>query len=477
MNRWTKIENPPRREHQIFFQRLQEHLGVEEPHKRCPKRDVALFFYSLLCIIGNRIAIAIVSSKKRMATAAATIRNDAAAISTTETNPTTTSHPMAVWTAFEVDSVVTVSSSVTNNKPSMMFRILAKKKVLLPLSFLIAAATLSAVYTSSAVLRRREAPEKTDFEVSLSSVSNDTLSSQTAAVNLTLYHINPLSYPVDPVNMNTADLAGALFFDMWEIFQSFMCHENQSPPRGIICENAEYNGNDIGITQLVVEVFRNNDDKDDAFYGPYSTCNICDEGLSPMNPSHKCNHGEYVCDCFRSNSCTASPGRETIDETFGSKGFGKNCRRKSWSKQQEEHNRLWCAASVAAELVKGFWYSTLSIGEGSTWRTVNIQKRITKACHAKYFFDRVASHGNSTDCFRQCSTSNSDEKGNNASEPIVGAAQLTPCWAQCFADATLGPKATEAQGYRQGVGGMTRQELMEAWAQPFEPGVCQEVPL
>ena len=38
-----------------------------------------------------------------------------------------------------------------------------------------------------------------------------------AATNTTLYHVNPLSYPAAPVNMDLGDVAGDLFFDISQI--------------------------------------------------------------------------------------------------------------------------------------------------------------------------------------------------------------------------------------------------------------------
>ena len=75
-------------------------------------------------------------------------------------------------------------------------------------------------------------------------------SSQAARVNTTLYHINPLSYPFSPVNMDLGDLAGDLLFDVSQVANVFPCSTPGPKAPGVICNNAETSGDDIGVTKV-----------------------------------------------------------------------------------------------------------------------------------------------------------------------------------------------------------------------------------
>ena len=130
--------------------------------------------------------------------------------------------------------------------------------------------------------------------------------------NATLYHINPLAYPAAPVNMDLGDVAGDLFFDIQQILSEFPCHDTL--PKPSYCVNKETHGQDIGVTKVVLALSEQS-------YGPYATCNICVNGTSPLNHSHTCTKGEYVCDC--GDACTAAVGYENT--TVLSVGYGKAC--------------------------------------------------------------------------------------------------------------------------------------------------------
>ena len=72
--------------------------------------------------------------------------------------------------------------------------------------------------------------------------------------NLTLYHINPLSFPAGYIdNMDLGDLGGDLFFDLSNVYNVFACSVKPATP-GVICDNAETAGDAIGVTKLQVEV-------------------------------------------------------------------------------------------------------------------------------------------------------------------------------------------------------------------------------
>ena len=55
-------------------------------------------------------------------------------------------------------------------------------------------------------------------------VSASITNSASVTTNVTLYHINPLSYSAAPVDMDLGDVAGDLYFDISQVLQAFSCH-------------------------------------------------------------------------------------------------------------------------------------------------------------------------------------------------------------------------------------------------------------
>ena len=104
----------------------------------------------------------------------------------------------------------------------------------------------------------------------------------------TLYHIHPLNHS-GIENMDLGDVSGDLFFDMTVLMTPYQCINGVPTHPGAICDNREVIGPNIGVSQVLVEM--------DNRFGPYGTCNICTNGVSPLNTSHKCVGDEYVCDC------------------------------------------------------------------------------------------------------------------------------------------------------------------------------------
>ena len=57
-------------------------------------------------------------------------------------------------------------------------------------------------------------------------VSASITNSASVTTNVTLYHINPLSYSAAPVDMDLGDVAGDLYFDISQVPQAFSFHGN-----------------------------------------------------------------------------------------------------------------------------------------------------------------------------------------------------------------------------------------------------------
>ena len=82
------------------------------------------------------------------------------------------------------------------------------------------------------------------------------------ATNITVYHVNPHKSGAIPVNMDTGNAAGDLFFDLFEVLISpLACHQTQHKGHG--CHNPEAVGKGLVVNKLTLEV----DDR-------YSTCKL-----------------------------------------------------------------------------------------------------------------------------------------------------------------------------------------------------------
>lgn len=279
-----------------------------------------------------------------------------------------------------------------------------------------------------------------------------------ARSNVTVYHINQLDFPGAPINMDIADLAGDVFFDILTIASSFAC---ANPSGGglaqyLVCANQETSGDDIGVTKLILDMSQT--------YGPYAQCNVCSHGSSPLNRTHECEAGTYVCDCHNSQQrgipCGQNVGREEI--TGLGRGVGFLCLFSSGASKT-----TGCSMASAAQKLGGTWYSTLDVGHPSTWRVLAVAKRVRRSCHANVFFSAVERQNHA--CFANCADSGPPPRRNTSSL----------CWSGCFIDAALGRRARTSTA--PATSGMSREALLAAWSQPFESsdparGGCPNVP-
>jgi hypothetical protein len=72
------------------------------------------------------------------------------------------------------------------------------------------------------------------------------------ATNITVYHVNPRSSGAIPVNMDTGNGAGDLFFDLFEVLMYPLACSNPEHA-GHSCTNPEASG-DLVVNKLVLEV-------------------------------------------------------------------------------------------------------------------------------------------------------------------------------------------------------------------------------
>ena len=82
--------------------------------------------------------------------------------------------------------------------------------------------------------------------------------------NLTIYHVNPATYGSAPINMDTGDARGDMFF---EFRSKGLALECAADPSAHDCTNQEVTASDLVITKLVLDVALP--------LGVYGKCNIC----------------------------------------------------------------------------------------------------------------------------------------------------------------------------------------------------------
>ena len=268
------------------------------------------------------------------------------------------------------------------------------------------------------------------------------------AKNITVFHVNPASYGPVPINMNTGDAAGDLFFWIKSVQTPLECAKNasQAHMNGFDCRNVEVTSPDLSITKLVLEV--------DSRYTSYSMCNICVQGRDPLNSHETCTGTEYICDSHSyggGGDFNASVGREGVASFFGR--MKPNPRYSHGSVESE-----WWQWNAAIK-VGGWWYSSLKDGlcnatsTWCTWRVAEVSKRVTKACADSSMYTAVesAAQAAGSSCFKTCGP----ERNTSSA-----------CWIKCFYATTLGAdsgtKDTNATDE-----GLPTQQLVGIWERPF----------
>ena len=225
--------------------------------------------------------------------------------------------------------------------------------------------------------------------------------------NITVYHVNEGSYGAAPIDMNTADINGDMFFDLRSKPLIIECanYDPANPGKlGHTCGNQEVNppaDDPLVVTKLVLTIA--------APYGPYGRCNVCVNG-SDGHGDYNCTDNAYVCNCggygSTSSACPPNVGYENVSSVsqvnapcarststplhpcgrerrkqalsdpllgfrlpphavclpqhFGSRGCGKG----------EANFQCWSGntAKKVCTPSAGLWYSTTAEGYGTTWK-------------------------------------------------------------------------------------------------------------
>jgi hypothetical protein len=272
-------------------------------------------------------------------------------------------------------------------------------------------------------------------------------------INLTIFHVNPSTFPAVPINMDTADLLGDAYFDLRSVGIPIECQHPSSEARD--CNNSEVVGDDLVITKLILEV--------DPNFGPYGRCNICVNG-SDHHGNNSCVDGVYDCICSPGISpCGPAVGYENITEHQA----GRKCSKDSpnWE----------CWRTKVGQKTGGAWYSTTDNGycgpsgqksPNCTWRMVEVVKRVNKTCSDNSIYSVMEKYN--SDCFTECSDSGTGSSRNTSST----------CWITCFYDTILGPNSADPL---TPISGIDLNILEAAWDLPFtsdDPakGGCPAVP-
>ena len=140
-----------------------------------------------------------------------------------------------------------------------------------------------------------------------------------------------------PINMDTADRNGDMFFSMRSIVQPIECAND---PSSHDCTNVEVTSNSLVITKLILEVALP--------YGPYGRCNICVNGTD-SHGDNNCTNGKYICNC--GSWGTVVPCLEPVGFLNVTKDFSKR-------KCSDGAANWKCWHDNIATKTGGLWYST-----------------------------------------------------------------------------------------------------------------------
>lgn len=321
------------------------------------------------------------------------------------------------------------------------------------------------------------------------------------ARNLTVFHVNPASAGAVPVNMDTGDARGDLYFYLGQFFLPLECANGAKSGRAQFdCKNPEHVDPDLVVTKVDLEI--------DSRTETYSACNYCN-GTDPFS-GRPCKKDTYICNCESSSGCdntkvgeqnvtekfvkhpmTASCGKSLRSKCGWLKGMGKLCeacirlRRSSlqnstcdwpdyfhfcgakspWDTCSATGPDWGCWATNVPRKTGGFWYSTLEEGMCSAssslgscgWKVLSTTTIKEKCLKNKLI---LSVEEKDPDCFRACGHRNT----------------TSSCWISCFFDNVLGPGARHND--TKPLGGIPVEQLEKYWNAAFMPekhGGCPQV--
>eukprot|EP00756_Hemistasia_phaeocysticola_P036100 Hpha_TRINITY_DN16620_c1_g1::TRINITY_DN16620_c1_g1_i1::g.179093::m.179093 len=314
--------------------------------------------------------------------------------------------------------------------------------------------------------------------------------------SLTVYHLNPKVAGVIPVNMDTGNARGDLYFYLGQFLLPLECANiTNHSMSGFDCDNPERRDPSLVVTEVDMEV--------DTRFTNYSACNLCN-GTDPFT-GKSCELGTYVCDCFHQGgniTCDGTKvGSENVTTAFshhtkpeckkaldqmcpftpGPKEDPKcdSCVKDNARMLEKEYNCTqsdfwrWCPGPTSCSpgsedwtcwrenIVRktgGMWYSTMKEGQcmddssaDCGWR-VKATKTVNETCMHESIVDTLRDY--SPDCFKGC-----PQPRNESSACFIG----------CFFDALLGPQARNSSDVA--LSGIPLSKLEAGWTRAFN-GHC-----
>ena len=251
------------------------------------------------------------------------------------------------------------------------------------------------------------------------------------STSITVYHVNPSRYPVMPINMDTADRNGDMFFSMRSIVQPIECAND---PSSHDCTNVEVTSNSLVITKLILEV--------ELPYGPYGRCNICVNGTD-SHGDNNCTNGKYICNC--GSWGTVVPCLEPVGFLNVTKDFSKR-------KCSDGAANWECWHDNIATKTGGLWYSTTDNGYNKTWSVQKVLKRVNKTCSDNTINTVIETHGASI--FQHYNASVGKHRNTSSTK-----------WITSWYETVLGKDAGKPNGT---VSGLDLLILEKAWDAPFD---------
>jgi len=320
------------------------------------------------------------------------------------------------------------------------------------------------------------------------------VSEEASTTNLTVYHVNPKSAGALPVNMDTGDALGDLYFYLGQFLLPLECKNVSKQSRAHFdCDNPERVDPNLVATKVDMRV--------DPEWTTYSACNLCN-GTDPFT-QQPCKLGTYICDCESRHGppCDHTKvGQENITEHFapsipspscnstlyklcGEKRHGDQCFDcvkehymklhflggcqdrdleefcpNPWHTCGEPNGPDWsCWEENIPRKTGGFWYSSMAEGKGKGWQ-VQSMKTIKEECLKDHVMTAV------------------EKADKEACFPACGKRNITAtCWIGCFFDTLLGKDARKSSS--RPLGGMAIADVERGWTSAFLPedqGGCAE---
>ena len=289
-----------------------------------------------------------------------------------------------------------------------------------------------------------------------------------ADTELTVYHVNPLHEGVVPVNMDTADLRGDMFFDFKSKVLPIECASNNTGGPGSDCTNQEIIDVDLVISKLILSV--------KGEFGEYGRCNACN--ASDIDPLSRlpCHGQNYLCSCGeypQMHDCNSQKAVGAANLTQSS-GRYDPCTWDTWIQYP------WVCwghkiSNKTAGPGKNMWYSSTAAGwcdapgaspATCTW-SAKVLKIVNKTCSDNSVHSAVEEYDAQHDGrFAKCPHSTPGPSRNISDV----------CWIYSFYATVLGPEALLPGGT---MGGMPIQLLDEAFDRPFNDeaqGGCPAIP-